>query len=77
MLRFSHEYPSAFTTGFVEGFRGGNGQLPADWTRLSRMLDLFALADILTAPPDPAYFARARRAAPVRHRLVLTRADRG
>ncbi|MFF4389799.1 phosphotransferase [Streptomyces sp. NPDC001552] len=60
MLRFAHEYPPAFTAGFVEGFRDGNGRLPVDWQRLSRTLDLFALADILTAPPDPAYFARAR-----------------
>ncbi|MFE3859963.1 phosphotransferase [Streptomyces goshikiensis] len=60
MLRFAHEYPPAFTAGFVDGFRGGNGRLPADWLRLSRTLDLFALADILTAPPDSAYFARAR-----------------
>lgn len=62
MLRFAHEYPPAFTTGFVNGFRGGDGRLPADWLRLSRTLDLFALADILTAPPDPAYFARVRAA---------------
>ncbi|MCX4632251.1 phosphotransferase family protein [Streptomyces sp. NBC_01443] len=60
MLRFAHEYPPAFTAGFIEGFRGGNGRLPADWLRLSRTLDLFALADILTAPPDRAYFVRAR-----------------
>ncbi|MFJ2707068.1 phosphotransferase [Streptomyces sp. NPDC087428] len=59
MLRFAHEYPPAFTTGFVDGFRYGSGRLPADRLRLSRTLDLFALADILTAPPDPAYFARA------------------
>ncbi|MFE5518461.1 phosphotransferase [Streptomyces virginiae] len=62
MLRFAHEYPPAFTAGFIEGFRDGNGRLPVDWQRLSRTLDLFALADILTAPPDPAYFARARAA---------------
>ncbi|MER6778160.1 MULTISPECIES: phosphotransferase family protein [unclassified Streptomyces] len=62
MLRFAHEYPPDFTAGFVEGFRDGNGRLPVDWLRLSRTLDLFALADILTAPPDPAYFARARAA---------------
>ncbi|MEU6663077.1 phosphotransferase [Streptomyces sp. NPDC046821] len=62
MLRFSHEYPPAFAAGFVDGFRGGNGRLPDDWLRISRTLDLFALADILTAPPDPAYFARARAA---------------
>ncbi len=62
MLRFAHEYPPAFTTGFLQGFRGGNGRLPRDWRQLSRTLDLFALADILTAPPDPAYFTRARTA---------------
>ncbi|RSS58639.1 phosphotransferase [Streptomyces sp. WAC01280] len=62
MLRFADEYPPAFTTGFVEGFRAGSGRLPGDWLRISRTLDLFALADILTAPPDPAYFARTRTA---------------
>ncbi|MFJ8923519.1 Ser/Thr protein kinase RdoA involved in Cpx stress response, MazF antagonist [Streptomyces sp. LamerLS-316] len=62
ILRFAHEYPPAFTTGFLDGFRGGNGRLPADWLQLSRTLDLFALADILTAPPDRAYFARVRTA---------------
>ncbi|MFD9572457.1 phosphotransferase [Streptomyces sp. NPDC059982] len=70
MLRFAHEYPPAFTAGFVEGFRAGSGRLPADWLRTSRTLDLFALADILTAPPDPAYFARARTAL---HRVAASR----
>ncbi|WP_246214042.1 phosphotransferase [Kitasatospora viridis] len=60
MLRFAHEYPPSFAAGFVDGFRGGNGRLDDDRLGLSRTLDLFALADILTAPPDPAYFARAR-----------------
>lgn len=60
MLRFAHEYPPTFATGFLDGFREGNGQLPADWLQLSRTLDLFALADILTAPPDRAYFTRVR-----------------
>ncbi|MGW7561181.1 phosphotransferase family protein [Streptomyces sp. NPDC054757] len=62
MLRFAHEYPPAFTTGFVEGFRDGNGRLPAHWLRHCRTLDLFALADILTSPTDPPYFARAHAA---------------
>ncbi|GAB2713951.1 phosphotransferase family protein [Kitasatospora kifunensis] len=70
MLRFAHEYPPAFAAGFVDGFRGGNGRLPGDWLQLSRTLDLFALADILTAPPDPAYFARARA---VLHRSTIHR----
>ncbi|MET7757967.1 phosphotransferase [Streptomyces sp. NPDC005389] len=70
ILRFAHEYPPAFTTGFVEGFRAGGGRLPRDWRRISRTLDLFALADILTAPPDPAYFAHART---VLHRTAADR----
>lgn len=60
MLRFAHEYPADFTTSFVAGFRDGGGPLPADWRRLSRALDLFALADILTHPPDDRLFTRAR-----------------
>jgi aminoglycoside phosphotransferase (APT) family kinase protein len=69
MLRFAHEYPAGFTTGFLDAYRGGRGRLPDDWPRISRTLDLFALADILTAPPDPAYFGRARAA------LLRTAAD--
>ncbi|WP_424215886.1 phosphotransferase family protein (plasmid) [Streptomyces sp. BI20] len=60
LLRFAHEYPPAFGAGVVEGFRAGEGRLPADWSGISRTLDLFALADILTAPPDADCFARAR-----------------
>ncbi|MFF8998197.1 phosphotransferase family protein [Streptomyces achromogenes] len=60
MLRFAHEYPSGFAASFVAGFRDGSGPLPDDWRRLSRALDLFALADILTHPPDDGLFTRAR-----------------
>ncbi|MET9553705.1 phosphotransferase [Streptomyces sp. NPDC006645] len=68
MLRFAHLYPPRFAEGFVAACRDGgvdgdgNGLLPPDWRALSRALDLFTLADILTAPPDEAYFLRARDA---------------
>ncbi|NMO51540.1 phosphotransferase [Actinoplanes sp. TBRC 11911] len=53
--------PPAFEQGFVDGFRESGGDLPADWRRLSQALDLFALADFLTRPPDHRYFRRAVR----------------
>ncbi|GID90886.1 hypothetical protein Adi01nite_02980 [Amorphoplanes digitatis] len=51
--------PAAFEAGFVDGFRDGGGHLPADWRRLSRALDLYSLADLLTRPVDHRYFRRA------------------
>ncbi|WP_405441573.1 phosphotransferase family protein [Streptomyces niveus] len=70
MLRIAHLYPPQFAEGFVAGCRNGDGNgdadgdglLPPGWRALSRALDLFTLADILTAPPDEAYFLRARDA---------------
>ncbi|MGW8666331.1 phosphotransferase [Streptomyces niveus] len=62
MLRFAHLYPPQFADGFVAGCRNGDGLLRPGWRALSRALDLFTLADILTAPPDEAYFLRARDA---------------
>lgn len=60
MLRFAHLYPPSFADGFVSGYRNAGGLLPHDWRALSRTLDLFTLADILTAPPDADCFTRAR-----------------
>ncbi|MGK5685175.1 phosphotransferase family protein [Actinoplanes sp. URMC 104] len=57
MLRFPT--PHAYADGFVAGFRDGGGALPEGWRRLSRALDLFALADFLTRPVDHRYFGRA------------------
>ncbi|WP_238018917.1 aminoglycoside phosphotransferase family protein [Dactylosporangium sp. AC04546] len=51
--------PSGFAEAFVAGFRDGGGELPDDWRRLSRALDLYSLADLLTRPPTHRYFARA------------------
>jgi hypothetical protein len=51
----------------VDGFRSGGGDLPVGWQRLSAALDLFALADFLTRPPDHRYFQRG--VAALRRRL--------
>ncbi|GGR02862.1 hypothetical protein GCM10010195_68180 [Kitasatospora griseola] len=60
MLRFEDEYPPDYSRAFLDGFRDGGGLLPDDWRRTSRALDLFALADILTDPPDRRVFDRVR-----------------
>ncbi|MFE6405215.1 phosphotransferase [Streptomyces alboflavus] len=56
MLRFGDAYPDGFLDGFRAGFRTGfrTGEharpLDADWEYLSRVLDLFALSDLVTRP---------------------------
>jgi aminoglycoside phosphotransferase (APT) family kinase protein len=51
--------PAGFGEAFVDGFRAGGGELPDDWRRLSRALDLYSLADLLKRPADHRYFRRA------------------
>lgn len=58
MLRFRHELPPAFAEGFTAGFAAAGGELPDDWRQISQALDLFALADFLTRPPDNPFFGR-------------------
>jgi len=62
MLRFSEEIPPDFGAGFIAGFAEAGGALAPDWRELSRALDLFALADLLTRPADHRYFGKALRA---------------
>jgi aminoglycoside phosphotransferase (APT) family kinase protein len=59
MLRFRDAYPPGFADGFVTGFRDAGGQLPPRWREISEALDLYALFDFLTRPPDHRYFAKA------------------
>ncbi|HEX5496230.1 MAG TPA: phosphotransferase [Mycobacteriales bacterium] len=85
LLRFDREFPAGFVDGFLDGFDVAGGALPARWRQISRALDLFALADLLTRPVDHPYFGRAVTA--VRHRIgcvgypdqpdVTRRASRG
>jgi fructokinase len=58
MMRFADEYPPEFVTGFLAGFRAGGGELPERWREISRAVDLYALADLMTRPPEHPYAAR-------------------
>ena len=54
MTRFSGDYPSSFTAGFCDGFAAhqpADLPRPADWAYLGRVLDMFALSDLVTRPP--------------------------
>jgi aminoglycoside phosphotransferase (APT) family kinase protein len=54
-----HPHPAGFAAGFLAGFTAHGGDLPPDWLRLSRGLDLYSLAELLTRPPGHRYFQRA------------------
>jgi fructokinase len=58
MLRFRAAYPPSFVSGFIAGFREAGGDLPSDWQEVSEALDLYALADFLTRPPEHHYFIK-------------------
>jgi Ser/Thr protein kinase RdoA (MazF antagonist) len=54
MVRFGARYPAGFTEGFLAGFAGNqppDRPLPPDWLYLGRVLDLFALSDLVTRAP--------------------------
>jgi aminoglycoside phosphotransferase (APT) family kinase protein len=59
MLRFTDEIPPAFAAAFTGGFGDAGGSLPPDWREVSRALDLYALADLLTRPVGHRYFGKA------------------
>jgi aminoglycoside phosphotransferase (APT) family kinase protein len=68
MLRFAERYPPAYIDGFRAGFVAGGGVLPVGWERISAGLDLFALVDFLTRPPDHPYLQKALRLLSARSR---------
>jgi len=68
MLRFTSEIPPAFAAAFTGGFGAAGGRLPADWREISRALDLYALAELLTRPAGHRYFGKA--VAAIRERLT-------
>ena len=59
MLRFRDELPSSFADGFISGYTDTAGALPGNWRELSQALDLFALADFLTRPPEHLFSGKA------------------
>jgi aminoglycoside phosphotransferase (APT) family kinase protein len=53
MARFGADYPAAFLDGFGRAFAAhqpADLPPPADWAYLGRLLDLFALSDLVTRP---------------------------
>lgn len=59
MLRFGEDVPGAFRAGFVAGFREAGGALPESWLEISQALDLYALAEFLSRPPDHEFAVKA------------------
>lgn len=53
MMRFGADYPQGYLDGFVESFAANlpAGPVPRrDWLHLGRILDMFALSDLVTRP---------------------------
>lgn len=51
MLRFAADYPPDFVTGFRTAFAEHQPTAPPpDWLHLGRVLDMFALSDLVTRP---------------------------
>jgi aminoglycoside phosphotransferase (APT) family kinase protein len=59
MLRPRPAAQAGLAAGFIAGYREAGGRLPADWREISEALDLYALADFLTRPPDHRYRRQA------------------
>jgi aminoglycoside phosphotransferase (APT) family kinase protein len=68
MLRPRPGIPPGYAAGFMAGYRESGGELPAGWREISEALDLYALADFLTRPPEHPYFRQA--VARIRARLA-------
>jgi aminoglycoside phosphotransferase (APT) family kinase protein len=51
MARFGADYPAGFLDGFVAGFADRLPETPAgNWAYLGRVLDMFALSELMTRP---------------------------
>lgn len=70
-LRDQAHRPAGFADAFADGYRAGGGSLPADWRRLTTMVDLLNLLQLLN-PPEPL---DARSTEDLR-RLVAAAVDR-
>lgn len=58
-LRFAAERPADFEPAFAAGYERAGGVLPPDWRRISRAVDLFALVQFLSRPPEHRYFRKS------------------
>jgi aminoglycoside phosphotransferase (APT) family kinase protein len=68
MTRFSDDYPAEFADGFRSGFAAGRPDALAaldehvpDWAYLGRVMDMFALTDLITRPEGHPVADRAAR----------------
>jgi aminoglycoside phosphotransferase (APT) family kinase protein len=50
MLRYDQQYPPVFEQQFIQGFREHGGNLPAEWKKIVKLLDLVSLCEFLDAP---------------------------
>jgi aminoglycoside phosphotransferase (APT) family kinase protein len=51
-LRHSASLPADYRDGFVAGYLEAGGELPGDWLRLARIIDLISLCYFLERPED-------------------------
>lgn len=62
LLRYRHTLPPDFTRGVIAGYAEAGGFLPAEWPRLTRLLDLLSLAEFLAWPDANARMVADMRA---------------
>ncbi|HEY9474252.1 MAG TPA: phosphotransferase [Mycobacteriales bacterium] len=60
VLRFGEDLPEGYVDGFLTGYREGGGELSEGWEKLSRLLDVYAMCDLLAADPPGPVTGRAR-----------------
>ncbi len=57
-LRYSARYLPEYESGFIEGYVEAGGDLPNDWRRLARLVDLINLLEFLSRPDESGTVAR-------------------
>jgi Ser/Thr protein kinase RdoA (MazF antagonist) len=67
MLRFADDYPADFVDGFRSGYGAAQPARP-DWEQIGRVLDMFALSDLVGRPSGHVVADRA--AVEVRRRIA-------
>lgn len=51
MLRYSHKLPDYYESSFIAGIKDAGPDLPADWKKSAKMMDLLCLLQLLQANP--------------------------
>ena len=50
LLRYADTLPPAFEQGVIAGYQRAGGNLPREWKRITKLLDLLNLCEFLTTP---------------------------